>query len=161
MEGADLVGTARSGIPVLAAFGIARRPRQAASDGQGCVPLPSAEEQVCGAGSVAQELLAPANRQLVDRSQNKNAVAVPVLTSVALTQIRLVAAVVVISSGVRVEPLQRQAPRSPMVQFDLERSVGVGPVVAPVVEALMIAANHVGRYSVRISVGSSERGVVR
>src|SRR5260370_37473343 len=108
VETRDLVGPARSRIPILAAALVAGRKRQAASNDHGCIPLPSSEQQVRRSGSVAQELLAPAERQLVNRRQNQDAVPVEILTSVTLRQIRLVAAVVDIGPGVGVEPVELQ-----------------------------------------------------
>src|SRR5260370_3498375 len=153
-------GTAWSRVPIQAAILVVRRKRQTASNDHGRIPLPASYEQVHRSRAVAKELLAPAKRQLINRRQNQDAIAVEILTSVPLTQIRLIAAIVVIGPRVSIGPIEGQAERGAMVHLDLQRFVRIDSVVAPVIEAISPAAYHVGRYAVGVSVGGAKGSIV-
>src|ERR1700730_13267828 len=160
VETSALVGPSRSCIPVEAAVLVGGRERQATSNDHGRIPLPSSEEQVRHPRTVSHKPLAPAERQLVDRSQNQDAVAVEVLTPVTLTQIRLVIAIVVIGPRVGVGAVERQAEGGAMVHFDLQCLVRIRSVITPVVKAVAFAAYDVRGEAVGIRVGRTKRSVV-
>ena len=99
MEATVETGPARSRVPIQVAVRVAGRERQTTAQSEGCVPLPSADQQVQSTTDISEEVFAAADWQFVKRRQNKNAVPVKVAASIALTQIRLIAAVVVVGPG--------------------------------------------------------------
>src|SRR4029434_4382558 len=118
------VGTARTGIRDLAALADGRSEGKTAAPIRSVGNLPATDQKIGGATDIGHVLLAPTDRQFVDRADDENMVAVEIVRTVSDLRIyRKVIVVVVVGVREGIVREELQALRKALLQFDLNAIV--------------------------------------